>query len=82
VLTFLFTSAGDIRAHLTRFKEENLKQNFAIVDALKAVAERRGITPAQLCIAWVSALGPTVIPLVGSSYVAAIALSICHTDHV
>lgn len=57
----------DFRRRMTRFKEENFDHNMAIVEGLKAVAEKKGITPAQLCIAWVSALGPHVIPLPGSS---------------
>ncbi|THH16555.1 hypothetical protein EW146_g4105 [Bondarzewia mesenterica] len=47
--------------------QRNMKHNFAIVDALKAIADKKGITPAQLCIAWVAALGSHVIPLPGSS---------------
>ncbi|KAJ7159013.1 aldo/keto reductase [Mycena crocata] len=58
---------GDFRAHLTRFKEDNMKHNITIVEAFDALAQRKGITVAQLCIAWVAALGPGVIPLPGSS---------------
>jgi pyridoxine 4-dehydrogenase len=58
---------GDFRRSLSRFQEENLKHNFAIVDALTEIATRKGITPAQLSIAWVSARGPHVVPLPGSS---------------
>ncbi|TFK29154.1 aldo/keto reductase [Coprinopsis marcescibilis] len=58
---------GDIRGHLTRFKEEYIKHNLAIVHELTAVAGKIGVTPAQLSIAWVKCLGPHVIPLPGSS---------------
>ncbi|EJD07505.1 aldo/keto reductase [Fomitiporia mediterranea MF3/22] len=58
---------GDFRKHLQRFQEENMKHNQAIVDGVKSLAEKKGITPAQLCIAWVSALGPHVVPIPGSS---------------
>ncbi|PCH38099.1 aldo/keto reductase [Wolfiporia cocos MD-104 SS10] len=58
---------SDMRRRLTRFREEYFKHNMAIVEALKAIAERKKITPAQLCIAWVGALGPHVLPLPGSS---------------
>ncbi|KAI0294707.1 aldo/keto reductase [Multifurca ochricompacta] len=60
---------GDIRRNLSRFQEDNFKHNFAIVDALTAIATRKGITPGQLSIAWVSARGPHVVPLPGSSNV-------------
>ncbi|THU75294.1 Aldo/keto reductase, partial [Dendrothele bispora CBS 962.96] len=50
-----------------RFKEENMKHNFALVDGLKAIATKKGITSAQLCLAWIISLGPTMVPLPGSS---------------
>lgn len=53
---------------------QNLKHNFAIVDALTETATRKGITSAQLSIAWVSARGPHVVPLPGSSCVLIIPL--------
>ncbi|CDO72842.1 hypothetical protein BN946_scf185002.g27 [Trametes cinnabarina] len=57
----------DMRRHFSRFQEENFKHNMAIVEALKVVAAKKGITPAQLCIAWVASRGPHIIPLPGSS---------------
>jgi len=59
----------DMRRHFTRFKEENINQNIVLVEALTAIADKKGITPAQLSIAWVSSLGQKVIPLPGSSHV-------------
>ncbi|KAE9391993.1 aldo/keto reductase [Gymnopus androsaceus JB14] len=59
--------AGDPRSRFTRFKEENFKANYAIVEGVSAIAEKKGVTPSQLCIAWVSSLGPHMIPLPGSS---------------
>ncbi|KAI0041502.1 aldo/keto reductase [Auriscalpium vulgare] len=58
---------GDLRKRFTRFQPENWKHNVAVVDALTAVAAKKGITPAQLSIAWVAARGAHVIPLPGSS---------------
>ncbi|THH16563.1 hypothetical protein EW146_g4111 [Bondarzewia mesenterica] len=54
---------------LTSSSKRNLKHNFAIVDALKLIADKKGITTAQLSLAWVASRGPHVIPLPGSSYV-------------
>ncbi|KAF8423718.1 NADP-dependent oxidoreductase domain-containing protein [Boletus edulis BED1] len=59
---------GDFRRHLPRFQEESMKHNFAIVDALTDIAKKKNVTTAQLCIAWVSSLGPHVIPIPGSSH--------------
>ncbi|RDX56629.1 aldo/keto reductase [Lentinus brumalis] len=58
---------GDFRLRFAHFQEENLKANLAITEALKTIAARKGITPAQLSIAWVASLGPHMIPLPGSS---------------
>ncbi|KAJ7118630.1 aldo/keto reductase [Mycena crocata] len=58
---------GDPRHRFTRFKEENMKHNLAIVGELEVIAQGKGLTIAQLCIAWVTTLGPNVIPLPGSS---------------
>ncbi|KAJ6456161.1 aldo/keto reductase [Mycena sanguinolenta] len=58
---------GDIRFRYSRFNAENIEGNLPVVDALEGLAKRNGITVAQLCIAWVAAQGPSVIPLPGSS---------------
>ncbi|KAJ7266885.1 aldo/keto reductase [Mycena haematopus] len=59
--------AGDYRSRLTRFKDGNLEHNLQVVSALPELARKKGVTQAQLAIAWVAALGPHVIPLPGSS---------------
>lgn len=46
-----------------------MKKNQKSVDALTEIAKKKNITPAQLCLAWVSSLGPHVVPIPGSSYV-------------
>ncbi|KAL5497838.1 hypothetical protein ACEPAH_2769 [Sanghuangporus vaninii] len=58
---------GDFRKHLARFQEENFKHNMTIVESIQGIAAKKGVTPAQLCIAWVCALGPHVVPIPGSS---------------
>ncbi|EGN95420.1 hypothetical protein SERLA73DRAFT_186401 [Serpula lacrymans var. lacrymans S7.3] len=60
--------ADDMRRHLSRFKPENFNVNFKIVVALSAIAKRKNVSPAQLSVAWVGALGKHVIPLPGSSH--------------
>ncbi|KAF8442812.1 NADP-dependent oxidoreductase domain-containing protein [Boletus edulis BED1] len=59
--------ADDNRRQFPRFQEDNLEHNLAIVDVLTEIAKRKNITTTQLCIGWVSSLGPHVIPLPGSS---------------
>ncbi len=57
---------GDFRAHSPRFQGENLARNLDLVEALRAVAEGRGITVAQAAIAWVLSRGDDIVPLVGA----------------
>jgi len=52
---------------LPRFQGDLFEHNIKLVHAVKAIAEKKGVTPAQLAIAWVATLGPHVIPLPGSS---------------
>ncbi|EIW74186.1 aldo keto reductase [Coniophora puteana RWD-64-598 SS2] len=60
-------AADDRRRMHPRFQPGNLEKNLVIVDQLTAIATAKGITPAQLSIAWVSSLGPHVLPLPGSA---------------
>lgn len=60
------TSPRDFRAHLPRFTGRNLVHNLRLVDALKALAADKGVTPAQLAIAWVLHQGDDIVPLVGA----------------
>jgi aryl-alcohol dehydrogenase-like predicted oxidoreductase len=64
--TFTPGRDGDFRGHSPRFQGENLDHNLALVDALRTVAEGRGITAAQAAIAWVAAQGDDIVPLVGA----------------
>jgi aryl-alcohol dehydrogenase-like predicted oxidoreductase len=56
----------DFRTHSPRFQGENLDHNLALVELLRALAEARGVSVAQLAIAWVLARGEGVVPLVGA----------------
>lgn len=57
-----------MRRGFTRFNNaEYFAHNMAIVEKLKAIADKKGVTAAQLSIAWVGSLGKKVIPLPGSS---------------
>ncbi len=58
--------ADDFRAYIPRFQLGNIDNNLTLAEALAAVARQRGMTTAQAAIAWVSAQGADIIPLVGS----------------
>ncbi len=57
---------GDFRTHSPRFQGENLDHNLALVETLRAIAGAKGVTVAQLAIAWVAAQGADIMPLIGS----------------
>jgi aryl-alcohol dehydrogenase-like predicted oxidoreductase len=56
----------DFRSHSPRFQEENLTHNLALVEELRALAESRGATVAQVAIAWVLGRGEDIIALIGA----------------
>jgi aryl-alcohol dehydrogenase-like predicted oxidoreductase len=58
--------AGDFRAVSPRFQGENVERNLALVEALRAVAEKKGVSVAQIAIAWVMAQGHDIVPLIGA----------------
>jgi aryl-alcohol dehydrogenase-like predicted oxidoreductase len=57
---------GDPRARFPRFQGGNLERNLALLDALEKIAEHRGVSTAQLAIAWVLSRGDDIIPLIGT----------------
>ncbi|HEY7689101.1 MAG TPA: aldo/keto reductase [Dongiaceae bacterium] len=57
---------NDFRAGLPRFTDENLKANLALVETLKEMACARGVTAAQLALAWVLQQGESVVPIPGA----------------
>jgi aryl-alcohol dehydrogenase-like predicted oxidoreductase len=60
------TDARDFRTHNPRFQGENLEHNLALVELLRELADQRGVSVAQLAIAWVLARGEDIVPLVGA----------------
>ncbi len=58
--------AAGFRAHAPRFTGDNLAHNLTLVEGLRALADTRGISVAQLAIAWVLARGTDIVPLVGA----------------
>jgi len=60
------TDPTDFRTHSPRFQAGNVEKNLALVEALRAIAEAKGVTVAQIAIAWVAAQGRDIVPLVGS----------------
>ena len=58
--------AGDFRAHFPRFKGENLEKNRRLVNALADFAAGKGVSPAQVALAWVLHRGDSIVPIMGA----------------
>ena len=56
----------DWRRTNPRFQEQALQENLALADRVSELAEQRGITPAQLALAWVMAKGEDIVPIPGT----------------
>jgi aryl-alcohol dehydrogenase-like predicted oxidoreductase len=57
---------GDFRRSGPRFTGENLKANLKLAEKVREIASEKGITPAQLAIAWVLAQGEDLVPIPGT----------------
>jgi len=59
--------ATDFRNMVPRFSAEARKANMVLVDIVKAAAERKGATPAQVALAWLLAQKPWIVPIPGTT---------------
>jgi aryl-alcohol dehydrogenase-like predicted oxidoreductase len=57
----------DFRRSQPRMKGDNLEANLALVDRVQEIAAEKGVTPAQLALAWVLAAGEDVVPIPGTT---------------
>jgi aryl-alcohol dehydrogenase-like predicted oxidoreductase len=57
---------GDFRRNGPRFTGENLEANLALARKVAEIAQEKGITPAQLALAWVLAQGQDIVPIPGT----------------
>ena len=63
-------AANDRRREHPRFAAKNFTHNAELLAALRAVAAKRGATPAQVAIAWLLAKGDDIVPIPGTKRVA------------
>ncbi|WP_307659111.1 aldo/keto reductase [Streptomyces sp. V1I1] len=57
----------DFRHTLPRFTEDNIRRNLPLVERLRRLARRHGITVAQLALAWLHHQGDDVVPIPGTA---------------
>jgi aryl-alcohol dehydrogenase-like predicted oxidoreductase len=57
--------ADDWRHNDPRWSQENFAANLEIVDIVQAVADRHGVSPARIALAWLLAQGDDIVPIPG-----------------
>src|SRR5206468_4464044 len=57
---------GDFRKNHPRFQGDNLERNRRLAETVQAVAEEKGVTPAQVALAWVLSRGDDIVPIPGT----------------
>ena len=60
-------ATNDFRNIVPRFSPEARRANMALVEVVKAVATRKGATPAQVALAWLLAQKPWIVPIPGTT---------------
>lgn len=59
--------SSDFRSQVPRFSPDALKANVALVALIREVAETKGVTPAQIALAWLLAQKPWIVPIPGTT---------------
>ena len=57
---------GDWRLFLPKYSEENFPKNLALIDQIKSIANKKGVTASQLVLAWLMTQWDMVIPIPGT----------------
>jgi aryl-alcohol dehydrogenase-like predicted oxidoreductase len=71
---------GDFRTRLPRFQAEAMAANGQLVEALRAIAEPRGATVAQVALAWLLAQRPWIVPIPGTTKLARLNENLAATE--
>jgi len=58
---------ADFRNSVPRFSPEARKANFALVDLINRIGDRKGATPAQIALSWLLAQKPWIVPIPGTT---------------
>ena len=61
-------SPDDYRRHSPRFQGENFAKNLDLVEKVKEIAAEKGVSPAQLALAWLLAQGDDIVPIPGTKH--------------
>ena len=73
-------AADDFRRANPRFMGENFQKNLDLVEAVTAIATDKGVTAAQLALAWVLAQGEHLVPIPGTRRIRTLAENAAAVD--
>ncbi|MGU3412710.1 aldo/keto reductase [Enterobacteriaceae bacterium C34A] len=59
--------ADDFRSQVPRFAAEAIKANEQLVTRLGSIAAKKGVSPAQIALAWLLAQKPWIVPIPGTT---------------
>ena len=65
-----YNPANDNRPTLPRYQPDAIKANWAMIDVLTEFGNQRGITAAQVALAWLLAQKPWIVPIPGTTKLA------------
>ena len=68
ITTFEDLAEDDYRRNSPRFQGENFDRNLALVGRVREIANGRGVTPAQLALAWLLHRGRDIVPIPGTKH--------------
>lgn len=75
-------AADDFRRTNPRFAGDNFQKNLDLVDAVGAIAADKGVTGAQLALAWVLAQGDDLVPIPGTRRISTLEQNVAAADIV
>ena len=65
-----YNPANDNRPTLPRYQPDAIKANWVMIDTLYEFGNPRGLTPAQVALAWLLAQKPWIVPIPGTTKLA------------
>lgn len=75
-----YDPANDNRPTLPRYQPDAIKANWAMVEALSAFGNPRGLTPAQVALAWLLGQKPWIVPIPGTTKLAHLQENLASAD--
>jgi aryl-alcohol dehydrogenase-like predicted oxidoreductase len=65
-----YNASNDNRPSLPRYQPDAIKANWVMIDSLSEFGNPRGLTPAQVALAWLLAQKPWIVPIPGTTKLA------------